>query len=373
MIDLEIVKNSTILIVDDDPTNLKVLHEALRQFGFKVLVTQNGIKIFDLLSHQKVDLILLDILMPEIDGLQICKMLKNSDEFNEIPVIFLSALGELSNKMEAFYLGAVDYITKPFKYEEVFIRVSTHLTVKKQYEELKRQKEQLINLNAAKDRFFSILAHDLRSPLVGLIQISDLLMSDYKDLCEDEKRFLIENIQNSAKGSFELLENLLNWSRLQIGHFPFEPQKLDLNELVRQTKLLYTNNANLKNIEIINNITEKSIVFADHSMLQIVFNNLIANAIKFSFKNSKIIIEGKIEKKFFILSVKDSGIGIAEKDFKKLFRIETKFSNKGTADEKGSGLGLILCKEFIEKNNGKVWVSSKENEGSTFFISLPLD
>lgn len=231
-------------------------------------------------------------------------------------------------------------------------------------------------INNQKDKFFNIIAHDLRNPFLGILGISEMMEAKLKeDIAEkfnDLMRF-VELIQSSSKSAFALLENLMNWARQQTGDIPFKPIHMSLEPIISSTLELNQSNAFKKNIFIETNLNSDSVVYADENFTSTILQNLLSNAIKFSYPNSKVILATKTRDKFIEISIEDFGIGIKEENLDKLFRIDTKFSKPGTAEEKGTGLGLILCKELIEKQGGKISVKSQISVGSTFAFTLPID
>jgi PAS domain S-box-containing protein len=236
---------------------------------------------------------------------------------------------------------------------------------------LKKSEDELKNINASKDKFFSIIAHDLRSPFTSLLSFSEFLIEDIDDLQKEEIKLFAEKINESSKNVFSLLENLLQWSRIQTGKIPYEPITFNMINLVNRAVKLLKDNASHKNICLKNNVNNNSLVFADEDMIFSVVQNLLSNAIKFTSKDGSIEFNSTVKPKEVEISITDTGVGIKETDLQKLFRIDTHHTTYGTSDEKGSGLGLLLCKEMIERNRGKIWVISKVGKGTTFTFSLP--
>ena len=237
---------------------------------------------------------------------------------------------------------------------------------------IKNQNEELIRLNAAKDKFFSIIAHDLKNPFSAIIGSSDLLLqkAEAKDIQEIDRYAKI--INQSSKKALDLLLNLMDWSQIQTGRMKFEPEYFDIHNLVEEAIGLLGCNAVEKFISIRNNLSEKMMVHADKTMISIVLRNLISNALKYTKTGGLITISSKQEENKLIISVNDNGVGIANELIDKLFKIDGVHSTPGTEKEKGTGLGLILCREYLEKNKGKIWVQSVIKEGTTFYFSLPL-
>ena len=369
---IEHVKNSTILIVDDNSTNLGVLFDYLDNLGFTILMAQTGEKALKLMEKRKADIILLDILMPGIDGFETCRRLKETEDTKDIPVIFMSALSETVDKVRGFDLGAVDYITKPFQQEEVLARVTAHLTIRNQQKKLEEQKQELRELNASKDRFFSIIAHDLKVPFTALLGMTQMLLSDFSAFDRDEMQEWIQSLYHAADSTFSLLNNLLSWAKLQRGMTEFNPSPIDLHKIVESNFSLVWESAEQKHIELQDSVENGTFVYADQGMIDTVFRNLVSNAVKFTDTGGNINVATEVKGAIVEISLSDTGVGISETDKGKLFKIDEKVLSKGTAGEEGTGLGLILCKEFIESNGGRIWVESELGKGSTFKFTLPL-
>lgn len=239
-------------------------------------------------------------------------------------------------------------------------------------EELSQTKEKLEKINSEKDKFFSIIAHDLRSPLSAFVGLTKLIVEHYDNFDDEELQEMIVEMRNSASNVYKLLENLLEWSRLQRGVIKFEPEPLDLAYLIDQNISLQKEAANLKNIQLLNLIDKKCYIEADMTMLNTIIRNLLSNAIKFTPKGGEIKF-GTLDKtdgNNIVIFIQDSGIGIAKEDIEKIFNNEHKVNRPGTEGEPSSGLGLLLCKEFIEKHDGKIWIESEVGKGSTFYFTM---
>lgn len=237
---------------------------------------------------------------------------------------------------------------------------------------LAESEELLQEENANKDKFFSIISHDLKSPLSGLLGLSGMLVEDYDDFTDDEKYEYVVMLNKSATKMHELLESLLHWARAQSGKLECVFENIDLYKMVDNLKLIYTEVANKKNIHLQNRVSEDLIVYADKDVISTIIRNLIANAIKFTNPGGEIEIITEYNEETATISISDSGIGMSEQDQNKLFKIEIHHTTKGTNKEEGTGLGLILCKELAGKLNGKIWVSSKLDKGSTFSFTVPI-
>lgn len=233
------------------------------------------------------------------------------------------------------------------------------------------QKRELILANETKDKLFSIIAHDLRGPIGSLVNMFELL-EDETLFTEKEKKEAEIAMKKSTKSTYALLENLLRWSRLQNGTIEFDPQEINCFDIVEQCFTLLKNLSKNKKISLINNIKNDLYAYADKEMITTVIRNLISNAIKFTNENGTIEVNADKKDYFIFISVKDNGVGISNKNIDKLFTISEKISSTGTSGEQGTGLGLVLCKEFVEKNNGKIWVESEIDKGSNFIFTIPV-
>lgn len=420
------VNKDIILVVDDQPNNLKVISSLLRD-EYMLSFAQSGIKALEILEKMKPTLILLDIMMPEMDGYEVIDKIKSNHELKEIPVIFLTAKSDIGDVIKGFDHGAVDYITKPFNLREVQSRIKNHISLfnaketilnqKKEIEEkicelnetkeeLEKRNEDLTlahhaveehankvnNLNNAllkseyllknankklmstieeRDKFFSIIAHDLRSPFNGFLGLLEMLNED-KGIEDKDKEEIISSLYESASGIYELLENLLNWSRVQRDSIEYSPRQILIYDVIESNIKLHKSKLIEKSIKLINNVDKDISINADKIMTCTIFRNLISNSIKFSYEDSEVIISSKIDAKRVKISVQDSGIGIEEEKLEQLFKLGDKVSTKGTKGEPGTGLGLILTKEFLEIHNGSIYVESELGKGSTFTVELPF-
>jgi len=254
-----------------------------------------------------------------------------------------------------------------------FIAQIQNITQRKKAEEqLSHYAEELKITNQSKDKFFSIISHDLRSPFNALLGITEYMAQYYKDMSPDEVKDSVNNIYKSSKKLYSLILNLLEWSRLHTGRMEVEKTILNLNEAGKEAVNLLNENASAKKIDLINKLSKDINVTADKYMIDTVLRNLISNSIKFTKPGGHIILSAIQVGNMAEVSVEDNGIGISEENQKKIFRIDAQYRRDGTANEKGTGLGLILCKEFVEKNNGTIRIESKENEGSKFIFTVPL-
>jgi len=249
---------------------------------------------------------------------------------------------------------------------------SSNQLILKQKEKLEEQYHSLNELNATKDKFFSIIAHDLKNPLGAFKHSTEILYKEFDYLESDEIRLYIEELFKSSNQVLELLENLLTWSRSQRGKIPYSPVEVPLNFIINNNFDLLKMNADKKQIQLVNGLNEEVFVYADINMISTILRNLISNAIKFTIEKGIIKVYGqKYDDGYFQVTVEDNGVGISPENIDKLFRIDSHYTTVGTTNEQGTGLGLIICKEFIEKHNGKIWVESQLGIGTKFHFTLP--
>ena len=361
-----------ILIVDDIPVNLQILSDILYDKGYKVREVLNGNLALQVAEKEKPDLILLDIMMPEMDGFEVCRRLRENQKLIDVPIIFISALNDTNDIVRAFNAGAADYITKPFRAEEVKARVATHLKLYQQKKEIQEQSIKFQNLNAEKDKFFSIISHDLRGPFNGFLGLTSILTDGLSNLTQADIHEIAVTMKNSAANIFLLLENLLEWSRLQRGITIVDPGPILLMPMIAESMHYLLDSANNKGIVIKYEIPADMVVHADKFMLASILGNLTSNAVKFTRKGGVVTITAKKEPGNPVeITIMDTGIGMSSKLISDLFRLDVQTNRKGTQGEPSSGLGLLLCKDFIEKHGGRIWVESDIHKGSIFHFTLP--
>lgn len=244
--------------------------------------------------------------------------------------------------------------------------------LKKLNKSLEEKIAELKKSNNEKDIFFSILAHDLRSPLNGFWGLTRILVEELPNMTIDQIHQITLSMENSATSLYHLLENLLEWARMQQGLIPFDPKPIELLPEVKESIVMILESAKSKEIEITYDIPNDLAVFADSKMLQFVIRNLVSNAVKFTYKGGKINVSAKVKGDNRVeISIKDSGIGMNNTMVDHLFRLDSQTNRNGTEGEPSTGLGLTLCKEFVEKQGGKIEVESKEGKGSIFYFTIP--
>ena len=511
-----------ILLVEDNELQLRLINEFLKETDLLVHTAKNAFDAWQVANRIVPDLILLDIMMPGMTGIELCKKLKSTAKLKDIPIIFLTALGNKEDIISGLKAGAADYILKPFDQQELIARINVHLELKISKDiiieqnnqltlELEKRKiaeenfrlffhavnsspasviitdkegnieyinpavinvsgynlsdiqgkknsifksgyqsklfyqelwktinsgnewkgefcnkkkngnifweyttiaplknededfthiiaikvditesklrlekinqyiEELQELNATKDKFFSIIAHDLKNPISILLNSTEILAAPEYKLSDKEIIEFSQEIHKSSKRLYDLLENLLTWARSQTGRIEFSPDFNSIYDIVQSSYSILTHYAESKNIKINIDLPTNTIAYCDYNMIDTVFRNLISNAIKFTPYNGnisvsldKVFTSNKNGNKYIRFAVKDTGVGIKPIDVDNLFRIDKSHSTVGTANEKGTGLGLLLCKEFIDKHEGTIDIVSEIGVGTTFYFSLPL-
>lgn len=360
-----------ILVVDDVPSNIGLLSEGLKG-EYTIIAAKNGQMALErAFSENQPDLILLDINMPEMDGYQVCRSLKDDPNTRDIPVLFLSAMEEVQDKTKGFKLGAVDYITKPFDIMEVKARIETHLALVSAQKQLKIQNQRLAELNKLKNDFVGMAAHDLRQPLVIIGLVTQSIIKKIKDLSLKEVDEKLIRIRDSTKRMLALINNLLNVAVIESGNLELSIKPGSLKGLIRERLEMYEINARRKNIQIHTTLNEIENILFDHDYIAQVIDNLIANALKFSESNKNVYVSLVKDTSGAKVDIRDEGPGISEEDQAKLYGTFQKLSARPTGDEKSTGLGLSIVKKVLEAHKSELNVVSQLGKGTTFSFTLP--
>lgn len=362
-----------ILIVDDVMSNVLLLKVLLTNEKFAIATASNGQQALDQVDKEHPDLILLDVMMPDLSGFEVAQRLKANPDTADIPIIFLTALNSTTDIVKGFQVGANDFISKPFNKEELIIRVTHQISLVAAKRIILKKTEELQRTIAGRDKLYSVIAHDLRSPMGSIKMVLNMLiLSLPAEKIGADMYELLTTANQTTEDVFSLLDNLLKWTKSQIGNLSVVYQDIDVVEVADSVIDIFNMIASLKKITIRAEKPEKLPVSADIDMLKTVIRNLLSNAIKFSNEGSEVLVKIEEQEGMVVFSVKDSGCGIDEEGQKKLLHTDTHFSTFGTKNEEGSGLGLLLCQDFVVKNGGKLWFTSKKGEGSTFYFSIPL-
>lgn len=362
-----------ILIVDDVMSNVLLLKVLLTNEKFAIATASNGRQALEQVEKENPDLVLLDVMMPDMSGFEVAQHLKSNPQTAEIPIIFLTALNSTADIVKGFQVGANDFISKPFNKEELIIRVTHQISLVAAKRLILSKTEELQRTIAGRDKLYSVIAHDLRSPMGSIKMVLNMLILNLPaEKIGIEMYELLTMANQTTEAVFSLLDNLLKWTKSQIGKLNVVYQDVDLVEVTDGVIEIFSMVASLKKIRIREMKPEKMMVNADIDMLKTVVRNLLSNAIKFSKENSEVLVKMEEVDGMAVVSVQDYGCGISEEGQKKLLHTDTHFSTFGTNNEEGSGLGLLLCKDFVVKNGGKLWFTSKEGEGSIFSFSIPV-
>ena len=361
-----------ILIVDDVMSNVLLLKILLTNEKFQVCTANCGNACIEQARKEHPDLILLDVMMPDINGFDTAVIMKKDDELKDIPIIFLTALNTPQDLVKGFQVGASDFLTKPFNKEELIMRVMQQISLVAAKRIIQKQNKELKATLNNRDKMYSVIAHDLRSPMASIRMVLNLVVqSTSADTVGPELYTLLDQANRESEEVHDLLDNLLKWTKSQTGRLNVVLQDLDLNDIIPGVVEIFEMIAQTKHITLDLQKTEAPLkVHADNDMLKTVLRNFMSNAIKFSPENSTIQILMANEGEFARVSVKDEGVGIAADRLDTIFhKGETTY---GTGGEEGSGLGLQLCQDFARKNGGDCYVESVEGQGSTFSFTVPL-
>ena len=361
-----------ILIVDDVVSNVLLLKILLTNEKFQVCTANNGKACIEVTKRDKPDLILLDVMMPEMNGFDTAVVLKQDPETKDIPIIFLTALNSPSDLVHGFQVGGNDFLTKPFNKEELLMRVMHQIQLVEAKRIIVRQNEELRRTINNRDKMYSVIAHDLRSPMASIRMVLNLAVNVVsRETVGDEIFELLDKANRESEETHDLLDNLLKWTKSQTGRLNVVYQDVELDDVVPGVVDIFRMIAEMKKIDL-NYVPaqEKLVVHADNDMIKTVIRNFISNAIKFTPEGKSIEVFYKHEGDFARISVCDHGVGIAADRVDSIFhKGETTY---GTGGEEGSGLGLQLCQDFARKNGGDAYVESVEGEGSIFSFTIPL-
>ena len=366
---------SLILVVDDISKNLQVVGTLLRRENYRVVPATSGAQALERVRADPPDLILLDLMMPEMDGLEVCRRLKAEPLTQRIPVIFLTASNEMEHLVQGFEMGAVDYVTKPFNPPELLARVRTHL-------ELKHARERLREMNEEKNEFMGIVAHDLRNPLGAITGYAEMVLEELASLPPpSEEKFACSvreatqctgRIWDASRRMAGMVQNLLDANRIERGEMKLNRTPTELAALVSSVVETQQPRATAKQQTIhLQNETAPVNVIVDSNVMVQVLENLVSNAVKYSPPGKNIFVRLKKEAGAVRCEVQDEGPGLSAEDQKKLFGKFARLSAKPTGGEHSTGLGLSIVKKMVEAMNGKVWCESEPGEGALFVVQLP--
>lgn len=366
--------NYKILIVDDVKANIMLLKALIKKNNYQVIEASNGKEALEMFEVHKPDLILLDIMMPILDGYQVMNKIRNGNINPDIAIILITALDNKDDVVKGFNAGANDYISKPFNNEELEARIRHQISLIAAKTEIEQKTKDLISAIKNRDKLYSVIAHDLRSPLSSVKMIISLLVSELKNTNINPDLYdLLNEANRTTENLFILLDNLLKWTKSQIGKLYISIQTIDIISIIYGLIDLYSLMSQNKNINIIVASDISSVeINSDPDIVKTIIRNLLSNAIKFSYSGSEVIINVEDKEDNVIISVEDHGCGISDENKANiLIDKECGYTSFGTDNEEGSGLGLSLCQEFTNRLGGKIWFESEKDKGSKFYVSLP--
>ena len=361
-----------VLIVDDVVSNVLLLKILLANEKFQVCTASNGKDCIEISRKEHPDLILLDVMMPDLNGFDTAVILKKGEDTKDIPIIFLTALNTPQDLVHGFQVGASDFLTKPFNKEELVMRVTQQISLVAAKRIIEQQNQELRATLNNRDKMYSVIAHDLRSPMASIRMVLNLVVASASPETVGEEIYnLLDQANRESEEVHDLLDNLLKWTKSQTGRLNVVKQELELNDIIPGVVEIFDTIAATKHIKLeLKSESDSLKVEADNDMLKTVVRNFLSNAIKFSPADSTIEIAMTKENEFAKVSVRDHGVGIASDRLGSIFhKGETTY---GTGGEEGSGLGLQLCQDFARKNGGDCTVESVEGQGSTFSVLIPL-
>jgi two-component system, sensor histidine kinase and response regulator len=356
-----------ILLVDDDVSLIKTLEKILSNKNYVLYSALSGEDALKQIPNIVPDLILLDIFMPKMDGYQVCDTLKQDERFSDIPIIFITESNNPDCIIKAFEHGGVDYVIKPFNSKVFLARVETHL-------QLKNYQESLKELNKVKLKFFSIMTQDIKDSLIGVKGIAGFLVQDLEQgngsITEGIKMAKI--LQDDSKRLYKFLENLIEWASIEIGQVKIKPKEIKVAEFIRQTIKVLEIYAVEKRLELNLSCKEDITTNTDPYALKTIFLKIFSNAIKYCNPEGKIEITVSKNGNKCLFIISDNGVGMSPEVFNNVFRLDTPHPKTiGTAEEKGTGLGLIICKALIDRISGKIAIDSKKFRGATVTFEIP--
>jgi signal transduction histidine kinase len=360
----------SIMVVDDTPVNLRLLTRMLQERGYKVRPVADGKFALQSAKHDPPDLILLDILMPEMDGFEVCERLKADEALAKIPVIFISALDDTMDKVKAFKVGGVDFVTKPFQFEEVEARVATHLKLRRQEHLIQESFDRLRELEISRDGLVNMIVHDMRTPLTSIYGFLQTLQTLEGESLSEQGREFVQTALASTEDLVEMVSSLLDVSKMEAGEM-----KLNLTpcELLTIAGEAIAKVAGLKGDRevVLTGADEPVTVMADAELLARVFQNLLSNALKFTPDDGRVTVSVESGPGVARVLVRDTGAGIPAEYREKIFEKFGQVENAANKRRYSTGIGLTFCKLAVEAHGGQIGVDSEEGKGSTFWFTLP--
>ncbi len=359
-----------ILVVDDERININVLVDLLKP-NYKMMFAKTGPQALKAVQSEKPpDLVLLDIMMPDMDGYEVCQRIKANKNTRDIPIIFVTAMGEINDETKGLELGAVDYLSKPVSPPIVKARVKTHLALKQKHDDLAGLAQHLEHLNHEKNKILGVAAHDLRNPLSSVAGFSEILLSGDVGPVPDEHIEFLSIINSQARYMLNMVNDLLDVSVIESGKLELNLKTASLKSLAEERIRIHRISAQKKGMQFHKSLADIPDINFDSNRIAQVIDNLLSNSIKYSPAGALIHVELNQKDNIIYFSVQDEGPGIPEEEQFKLFGEFGRLSTMPTGGEKSTGLGLSIAKKIITAHDGKIWVESVAGKGSKFIFSL---
>lgn len=356
------------MIIEDCQSDLCSLFNCMNASDYETIVLRdpnNSEEIFGIVQYLLPDVILVDLTEKELGAKEICGILQKNDDTSVIPVVIISDNSDIRNKIECFRNGAADYICKPFDNDELLARLNTHLN-------LFGHKKHLMQAIKEKEKQISIVAHDLRNLFNGVFGLLGILNDNYDRFCDDERKMYINYAKSSSEKLFRFVDRIIEWALANSGFRSLRPEIIKVAELADSIKSLMYNVSKNKRIELKNEISKDLVAINDKAILSTVLRNLLGNALKFTPEDGTVLLTAEAREEMILIHVCDTGLGINADIVDRIMAGESPGSTLGTNSEKGHGLGLVICKDLIEKCGGRLSVKSAKGEGSKFTVYLPL-
>lgn len=362
----------TLLVVTSSFEEPGKILEILREAAFQVIVAQDFDEIVHVAKLKQPDLLILNVkTSEEREGYAMIRRMKRNKDTRGISMLFVAAITEQTYIPDCLFYDNVDFISKPFRPKELVIRIQHQLSLIEAKKIIHSQNQKLQKTIESRDKLYSVIAHDLRAPIGTIKMITASLENDRNRMTDPYVLKSFDMIHETSEEAYNLLENLLRWSRNQNGKTRVYPTTFDLSKAIHQVIVLFNAIAASKELKMNDHSIPGIVVYADEDMIRTVLRNLLSNAIKFSFPGGLIDISLSEMPDMIMVAVKDNGQGIKKELQSKLLKGNEYISTYGTHNEKGSGLGLMLCRDFVKMNKGKFWFSSQENKGTTFYFTVP--
>lgn len=372
------MRRATILLVDDTPENVQLLAHMLSKQGHQVRPTNSAERALEALRDMIPDIILLDIAMPVMNGYQLCEVIKQNEKWRDIPVIFISALDGTFDKVHAFEVGAVDYITKPFRMHEVLARVGAHLRIHWQQQEIKMLREQetayLKQINRLKDDVLAIVSHDLKNPLGAMIAYGELIQLEFEDngMLTADRAELFAGMRRVTQKMQYLVHDLLDLARIE-GQVDLTHRAMPLNDYLEHRYREFLPAAQKKQLVFQYVPIEPDVeVFLDPNRFEQALDNLLSNAIKYTPDGGTVTLSAERSDTTLTIRIRDTGLGIPPEAIPHLFEKFYRVNLEGHRQQAGSGLGLAIVKAVVEQHLGTVSVESELGQGTTFSVTIPI-